>query len=71
MSATARQPVDLLDPQLAHVGEDGRALGDGGGDGQSRDLVERRDLAGPHLGGMQGPGMRPDGRGAGLAGDEA
>ena len=38
------EAVDLLDPQLAHVAEDGRALGHRRRHGEGRDLVERRDL---------------------------
>ena len=57
-----QEPVDLFDPELSDVGEDGRALGDGSGDGEDGNLVERGNLAGSYLRGGQGAGQRPDRR---------
>ena len=62
------EAVDLLDPQLAHVEEHRGALGHGGGDGEDGDLVERGDLGGGDVGGLQravGGGLDADGGGAG------
>ena len=64
-----RQAVDLLDPQLADVGEDGGPPRHRCGHGQGRDLVEGGDLGGGDGGGREsvvgsGGGGGRDGGGA-------
>ena len=64
------EPIDLFDAELSNVGEDGGPCGDGGGDGEDGNFVERRNLAGMHLRGGQGAGERADGRHARVTGDD-